>query len=259
MNNDLAPLADKTMAWVALNRTEVALTIAASKRSDHGLLYMVVKCASDEAVACGLVDSHRLTGMKVKRNTNRREIITTTPEQRECIAARLGRNALAVWIMHGTGMRIGEVLGLRGSDFRDGFKTVRVARKSDKGSAAPLKHRKPGQFRDVPVPALLAKMVKTYVAEHGLGALFPGQRKEFISYEAIATPIKKAAVEAGLPDAFSPHQFRHAFATTLLANGMGIIEVAEWLGDGVKVVQETYAHVLPVASDRARAILDAAL
>lgn len=37
------------------------------------------------------------------------------------------------------------------------------------------------------------------------------------------------AVSCGLPQAFSPHQFRHAFASTLLTNGMGIIEVADCL------------------------------
>jgi integrase len=221
---------------------------------------MICKCAADEAVACGLVDSHKLAGIKVKRNTNRREIITTTHEQREHMAAQLGRLGLAVWLMHGCGLRVGEAIGLRGSDFRDGFATVRVSRKSDKGSAAPLKARKPGQYRDVPVPTWLAAKVRQHVSQNGLGALFPGARtKEFCSYEAIATPLKRAAVEVGLPTSFSCHQFRHAFATTLLASGMGIIEVATWMGDGVKIIQETYSHVLPAASDRARAILDAAL
>jgi integrase len=259
MNNDLAPLADKTVAWVAQNRAEVQATIAASRRSDHGLLYMVVKCACDEAVNMGMIDPHRLSGIKVKRNQNRRDIIPTTREQREYIAAGLGKRSLVVYLMHGTGMRIGEVLGLRGSDFRDGFSTVRLQRKADKGTAGPLKHRKPGQFRDVPVPAWLAKMVKAYVSEHGLGALFPGARdKEFCSYESVGTTVTKRAAEVGLKG-FSCHQFRHAFATTLLTEGMGIMEVAEWMGDGVKIVQETYAHVLPVASDNARRILDAAL
>jgi integrase len=257
MANDLAPLADKTVAWVAAHRTEVEDIISASKRSDHGLLYMTVKRALDDAVIRGMVESHRIAGIKVKRSTERREIIETTPVQREHIANGLGSRGLAVWLMHGTGMRIGEVLGLRGSDFRDGFSTVRVSRKAYKGSAGPLKARKAGQFRDVPVPAWLAAKVRAYVTEHGLGAMFPGTTgKEFVSYEAVGSIVSKLAAEVGL-DGFTCHQFRHAFATNLLGAGVQIMEVASWMGDGVKVVQETYAHVLPVASDRARSILDA--
>jgi integrase len=257
MANDLKPLASRTLAWVASHRAEVQAVIAASKRSDHGLLYMVVKLACDEAVASGKIDTHRLAGIRVKRNNKRREIIETTPQQRAHIASRLGANGLAVWIMHDTGMRIGEVLGLRGSDFRDHFATVRVQRKAYKGDAGPLKARKDGQFRDVPVPAWLAAMIKAYVSEHGLGAMFPGRRgKEFISYEAVGTPIARLAAEVGL-EGFTAHQFRHAFATNLLARRMPIHEVAAWLGDGVKVVQETYAHVLKPATDQAREILDA--
>jgi integrase len=258
MANGLAPLANQTLAWVAQHRAEVQALIAADSSVDHGRLYMTVKGACEEAVALGLIESHRLSGIKVKRSGKRRDIILTTPEQRQHIADGLGQHSLAVWIMHGTGCRISECLGLRGSDFRDGFRTVRIQRQSDDGMAAPLKARREGQFRDVPVPTWLAKMVKAHVAEHGLGPMFPGRSKEFTSYESVQGKIKTLASELGL-DGFTAHQFRHHFATALLANHMDIVAVAEWLGDGVKVVQETYAHVLPVASDRAREILDMAL
>jgi integrase len=254
----LAPLAGQTLAWVASHRAEVQAIIAADASVDHGRLYLTVKGACDEAVALGLIESHRLSGIKVKRSGKRRDIILTTPEQRQHMADGLGQHSLAVWIMHGTGCRISECLGLRGSDFRDAFKTVRIQRQADDGQAAPLKARREGQFRDVPVPTWLSKMVKTHVAAHGLGALFPGRSKEFTSYESVQGKIKTLAAQLGL-DGFTAHQFRHAFATALLTNHMDIIAVAEWLGDGVKVVQETYAHVLPVASDRAREILDSAL
>jgi integrase len=137
--------------------------------------------------------------MTVKRSTRRREIIPTTPEQRQAFADGLGVHGLAVWVMHGTGMRAGECLGLYGSDFRDGFATVRVQRQAQHGHSAPLKARREGAFRDVPVPAWLAVKVKAHCADHGLGPLFPGNVSEFVRYRMIAEKIKATADTIGLP------------------------------------------------------------
>jgi len=42
----------------------------------------------------------------------------------------------------------------------------------------------------------------------------------------------------------NPHLMRHTFASILLEdNAASIFKVAEWLGDGVRVVQRRYAHV----------------
>jgi integrase len=133
LNSQLPALRDRPLSWVASHRAEVQAIISASTRADHGLLYATVKRACDEAVNLGWIPSHRLAGMTVKRSTKRREIIPTTPEQRKAFADGLGAHGLAVWLMHGTGMRAGECLGLYGSDFRDGFATVRVQRQAQHG------------------------------------------------------------------------------------------------------------------------------
>jgi integrase len=248
--NGLPELETKTLAWVASHRTEVEDVIAQSPRLDHGQFSQLVKRACDDAVSRGYIESHRLAKLNVKRHYGRRELIEdVTTEQRQAIADALGERGLAVWLMHGCGMRVGEVMGLKGSDFRESFRIVRIQRKAYHGVAGPLKSKQEGFFRDVPVPAWLTPMVKAHVAKHGLGPLFPGSNgKEFVSYKAIGDKISKTAKAIGLRgedgNAFTPHQFRHAFATQQLRATNDVFKVAKWLGDDPKMITEVYGHVL---------------
>jgi integrase len=240
----LPDLETKTLAWVASHRTEVEDIIAESPRLDHGQFSQLVKRACDDAISRGYIESHRLAKLNVKRHYGRRELIETTTEQRQQLADALGERGLAVWLMHGTGMRVGEVMGLKGSDFREGFRIVRIQRKAYHGDAGPLKKRNEGDFRDCPVPTWLTPMIKAHVAKHGLGPLFPGSAgKEFVSYKMIGDRVSKAAKAIGLAG-FSCHQFRHGFATQQLRATNDVFKVAKWLGDDPKMITEVYGHVL---------------
>ena len=53
-----------------------------------------------------------------------------------------------------------------------------------------------------------------------------------------------------------PHVMRHTFASLLAIAGVSIFKIAQWLGDGVKVVERHYAHLLPQDSDIERAFGD---
>ena len=52
------------------------------------------------------------------------------------------------------------------------------------------------------------------------------------------------------------HILRHTAASAWLAAGVDIVAVAAWLGDTVKTVYETYAHLMPDADDRGRKAMD---
>jgi site-specific recombinase XerD len=41
----------------------------------------------------------------------------------------------------------------------------------------------------------------------------------------------------------TPHVMRHSFMSHLVANGESIFKVAQWMGDGVRVVEKHYAHL----------------
>jgi integrase len=53
------------------------------------------------------------------------------------------------------------------------------------------------------------------------------------------------------------HALRHTAASAWLAGGVDIVAVAAWLGDTVKMVYETYAHLMPNSDDRGRSAMNA--
>ena len=47
----------------------------------------------------------------------------------------------------------------------------------------------------------------------------------------------------------TPHVMRHTFASVLASRGVSIYLIAEWMGDGVGVVQRHYARLLPTHAE----------
>lgn len=73
---------------------------------------------------------------------------------------------------------------------------------------------------------------------------------------------KPALVEAGLEPTRDNgmHALRHHYASVLLAGGVSIRDLADFLGHSDPgFTLRVYAHMMPNAPDRARAVLDAAL
>ncbi len=58
------------------------------------------------------------------------------------------------------------------------------------------------------------------------------------------------ARKAGLPEAFTPHQLRHGFATKLLTNSVPIFGVAKYLGHSTTTMTDTYTSSRPVSTVR---------
>ncbi len=125
----------------------------------------------------------------------------------------------------------------------------------DGRSKFPLKHRKRGEYRDVPVPAWLWEMVKDMPD----GPLMPGPNgKMFHAYTSVHHRFTNAASAAGVPAGFTPHSLRHAYASALLAQMVPITDVGKWLGHrNINVTYATYGHLVPSAAGRAVAALDA--
>jgi integrase len=111
--------------------------------------------------------------------------------------------------MRGCGLRIEEALAVSKEEFIEGDPVLRVMwQASGNGrDRVPLKHRKRGEYRDVPVPSWLWAMVKDLPD----GPLMPGlggkpQRYGTIYFRftgAARTGPGHARVRAGPPD--SPH------------------------------------------------------
>jgi integrase len=122
------------------------------------------------------------------------------------------RYPLTVWLMRGCGLRIEEALAVQKSCFREGGTVLRVFEQAsrDGTKTQPLKHRKAGEYRDVPVPAYLWAMVEDLPD----GYLFKADGL-FPTYSSYRHAFKAHAAKAGIPPGFTPHSLRHAFVSAL--------------------------------------------
>ena len=202
--------------------------------------------------------------------------IPTLAEVNAITAALSPQYRLTGSLMAGAGLRISEALGFSGECKRDGFLRLRrqISAKANQDSCVtrlvPLKHRTEDEFRDVPMPTFLGEEIDAHIAEwgtvavDGLEVLF-SPRERGKGYMPTASTFgyhwRKAVRSAGLESkGFTPHSFRHFFASTALANGVPIHEVSRWLGHrSIKTTVDTYGHLVPESWDRCRDVMQAAM
>ncbi len=126
----------------------------------------------------------------------------------------------------------------------------------------PLKFRREGEFRDIPLPQYVSEAIDKHLAGHGTtpdGYLFRGRKYKLVVRLSYQEDFQRAAARAGLPPEFIPHSLRHLYASTALAEGIPITEVSRWLGHkSIEVTHQIYGHLVPSSFDRASAALDAA-
>ncbi len=167
--------------------------------------------------------------------------------------ARTERDKLIIRLLADTGIRVGELIGLRVSDLveRDRKQYLRVRGKGDRE-------------RLVPIPALYRRLRR--YADRGRpqdatsDRLFialkrrPGGDNEPLTESGVQQMMRNVARLAGIERRIHPHLFRHSFATWQLTRGMNPIQLAQILGhSSLAMIQQVYAHLAP--SDAYEAML----
>lgn len=265
LRKHLAPLHNRTLADVAKAHADVStllhVTIPKTAPTQVKRARTIIIAVMDQAVVQGRIPAHKLGSIEIAApGRTRKEFTLATRKQIEALAGGMGDLALAVLIMHGTGLRIEEAMAVKITAFRESGRTLRVSEqvvRNGKATAA-LKHRRAGEFRDVPVPAWLWKKVEESTARPD-GYLFAGRSASFPAYGTALGRFQSSAKAAGLPATFTPHSLRHGFASDLLSRGVAISELAAWLGHrDVRETVGTYGHLVPSSWTRARAALEAA-
>ncbi len=242
----LAPVyGSKTLRQVASDREGVQQLIASLTVSQQRTATTLLAGVMNEAVKAGRIPSHRLHGLTVGHVNRQAEIIHASHKQLENLATGLNGYGLTVWLMRGCGLRIGEAMAVTPDCVRGDM--LRVHEQfTYAGKIAPLKHRKPGDYRDIPLPA--------YVSEKMTG--WEGFKR--ISHSMYYNKWHKAIALAGLPDTFIPHTLRHTYASVALHQGIPITEVSRFLGHrSIEVTHQVYGYLVPSSFGRTRDAIDA--
>src|SRR5690349_6759668 len=163
---------DMTLTQVANDRDGVMDLLAVKMKhlgntARQQARYVIV-ATLDEAVKAGRLSRHRLDGIELADHGrySRKNFVFPSYEQVSIVAdggvnpetkRAVAGAGLCVWLMRGCGLRIEEALAVSREDFIEDGKVLRVAWQASRDGKRrePLKHRKAGEYRDVPVPSWL--------------------------------------------------------------------------------------------------------
>jgi integrase len=253
----------------SIRREDIKALIAEMHRkglsaSRIGCAHLVISAVLAEAVRDKKLAESPCTGIQLPGVVVSADFILPAHAQMELVAAGLPPDwAATVWLMHGCGLRIGEALAVNLRCRTYWGKTLRVKEQVNPAAQLrPLKFRRAGEFRDIPLPEYVSEAIDKHVAEHGTtsdGYLFQGRKYKLVVRRSYQEDFQRAAAKAGLPPEFIPHSLRHFYASTSLAEGIPITEVSRWLGHkSIEVTHQIYGHLVPSSFDRARTAVDAA-
>jgi hypothetical protein len=194
----------------------------------RGNIRRIIVGTLDECVRRGTLPRHTLTGIELgprivtaeqyEAEQEHKRIVTVTDQTvgmladgltvtiatktgpRKVTAPGLG---IAPWLQRTMGLRIREALGVRKADFKeraDGARYLHLCWQAsmDGRELEPLKHRKAGEYRDVPVPDMIWDMV----AELPDGPLCPGPNgTPYTTYNTAYTRLASLTKHPGITGA----------------------------------------------------------
>jgi integrase/recombinase XerC len=149
----------------------------------------------------------------------------------------LARDAAALALLYGSGLRISEALGLKPRDIP-----------APDTSDTLIVNGKGGKSRMVPVLPQILRMIAQYMLLCPFelpanGPLFVGARGGPLSPRILQLTMERLRGALGLPDSATPHALRHSFATHLLARGGDLRAIQELLGHASLATTQIYTAV----------------
>lgn len=214
-----------------------------------------------EARRRGLVPAVATVGVELPRRATVERTVPTTDEIRAVVAAEddpLWRTVIT--LAAGTGMRFGELAGLRWGDLELGAATITIARtKTTDGEGRPRigSTTKTGRARVVVVAPEVVAALQAWRAElgsRGLAhvradrAVFPARNATGSISSPMMSRAMAAACERAGVERFTAHGIRHWFASEALRNGADPAVLARSLGHSQAQLLATYGvHTLPGA------------
>lgn len=236
------------MALEALDGSDVRRLIASVKAKGRkpGTVHLVVRTLSvalNAAVSEGKIPRNVTVGVRLPR-IEREPIKAMTEADRDGIL----RAVKGTWVeppvrvLIGSGMRLGEVMGLDQRDLvlEAGYVRVRVTKTTVR--AIPLTDDAVDALREA-----VAQAPRRGPAEPVFFSPRTGDRMLGSSVSHAFPRILKAAGAPGL----HPHMLRHGVATMMLQNGASLRMLMEQMGWKNTAMATRYAHIVPEAQREA--------
>jgi site-specific recombinase XerD len=146
------------------------------------------------------------------------------------------RNLAIIEVMFATGLRVGELVSLRLTDFRPFEHSLLIRGKGRRERLAFFVE--PTSFERISSYATTRRDTPSET-----DSLFVNAYGNSLSTQTVANVIRTLCTEAGVTKRVTPHTFRHTVATLLLRNGADLRVVQEILGHASITMTQRYTHV----------------
>lgn len=156
------------------------------------------------------------------------------------------KHSTILYTLYSTGIRLGEILGLRVADLW--WERDQILVKGGKGK----------KDRIVPLSAVLKRLLTQYFEEYRpMYWIFEGQDQQSPYAErSLQLVVQRAARRAGITKRVTPHTLRHCFATHLLDGGIDVRYIQELLGHSHIHTTLIYTHVTNAQLSKVETPLD---
>ncbi len=234
-----------------------SLGLAPRSRS---LVKKVLGMSFDYGIAQRLIDSNPVRGAKPVRVDRREVTAWTAAELQTFLQASESDRLGALWLLLGSlGLRRGEALALRWSDFDPDKLTLAITKSRKKAGSKTVEAetKTARSVRTLPVPKAVASVLEAHRVRQRaeverLLSLGVRAESEYMFLSEFGRPLdpdnaskafKRFARAAGLGDRHV-HELRHLSASLLLARGVPMPEISRILGhSSSRVTDEVYSHL----------------
>jgi integrase len=217
-------------------------------------IFRVLHTSLVQAVKWQLVERNVAQAVQPpKPEKNEMDAVTPDDIERIIAAAQGSEIEVPVTIAIGTGMRLGEILGLRWSDIDFETQSLRVRQtvNADRTFGTPKSYR---SRRSIPLPKFLLKPLKTQRARQSELRLVAGsawQDHDLVVTRADGSPMDPRRVSRLFTALakrqgfdFTFHGLRHAYASLMLASGVDLKVTSQLLGHStIGITADLYTHV----------------
>jgi site-specific recombinase XerD len=220
----------------------------------------------------GLVPDDPAAGLGVPRGPKRLPVVLKPRQVDRLLAGPdpvdpVGlRDRAILELLYATGIRVGELCGLRLGDVDLAADTVLVLGKGAKQRIVPFGEPARAALLEYLINGRVAMLPgtdrpasSTLTSERDVtadrDALFFNRRGRPMTQRDVRAMLERYRAAAGAPVGTSPHTLRHSYATHLLEGGADLRSVQELLGHVALTTTQTYTHV---SNERLRRVYEQA-
>lgn len=242
-----------------------AMETAGTGRQTMRRCFAVLSSCMSHAVRLSLVASNPCSPVDRPKVKEKEIIPFSEDEVRVILNYQKTKRLYALYVLaFSTGMRQGEIFGLRVEDVDIRHKLIRVSRSSSEASGQHLKETKTSAGkRTVPLTDTALNAVQSRIqaaSEEGTlksGYLFTSQRGTILRQSNFRNRHWKPLLERLMINYRGFHHARHTAATEMLRRGVQIKVVSTILGHGnIETTLRIYSHWIPDDLSQAASAMD---